>query len=90
VIDRLAAKDLIVRMPHPSDRRTRMLFLTEAGEKVLREASVAARETREEVLEPLPRAERKQLLTLLTKLIALHADLENTEANDPEQRVMPR
>ena len=82
-IDRLEAKALIERRPHPSDRRAR------EGEKVLREASVAARETREAVLEPLPRAERKQLLTLLNKLIELHADREHIEAQDPEQKVTP-
>ena len=52
-IDRLEAKALIERRPHPSDRRARTLHLTREGEKVLREASVAARETREAVLEPL-------------------------------------
>ncbi|HNZ91329.1 MAG: MarR family transcriptional regulator [Burkholderiaceae bacterium] len=88
-IDRLEAKALIERRPHPSDRRARTLHLTREGEKVLREASVAARETREAVLEPLPRAERKQLLTLLNKLIELHADREHIEAQDPEQKVTP-
>jgi hypothetical protein len=39
---------------------------------VLRDASVAAKQTRDAVLEPLPRAERKQLLLLLQKLIELH------------------
>lgn len=89
VIDRLEAKALIERRPHPSDRRARTLHLTREGEQVLREASEAARETREAVLEPLPRAERKQLLTLLNKLIELHADRELLDANDPEQKVMP-
>ncbi len=89
VIDRLEAKELIVRKPHPSDRRARTLHLTRLGERVLREASVAARDTREAVLEPLPRAERKQLLALLTKLIELHADHEHMEAIDPEQKVTP-
>ena len=39
-IDRLEAKALIERRPHPSDRRARTLHLTREGEKVLREASV--------------------------------------------------
>ncbi|MCW5654362.1 MarR family transcriptional regulator [Hydrogenophaga sp.] len=89
VLDRLEAKALIVRQPHPTDRRTRMLFLTQEGERVLAEASIAARDTREAVLEPLPRAERKQLMLLLNKLIALHADRENAETHDPEQKVTP-
>lgn len=33
--------------------------------------------------------ERKQLLTLLNKLIELHADREHIEAQDPEQKVTP-
>jgi hypothetical protein len=37
----------------------------------------------------LPRAERKQLLLLLDKLIELHADREQLDAHDPEQKVTP-
>src|SRR2546421_591205 len=35
-IDRMAAKGLVQRVGHPSDRRARMVHLTDQGEKLIR------------------------------------------------------
>jgi DNA-binding MarR family transcriptional regulator len=35
LVDRLAADDLVVRRPHPSDRRKTVVTMTEAGNRIL-------------------------------------------------------
>jgi DNA-binding MarR family transcriptional regulator len=74
VIDRLEAKGLVLRQPHPSDRRTRLLHLTPEGQKLLRNASRAAKKSRHVVLDPLSPDERETLLALLTKLVAAQSE----------------
>ena len=73
VIDRLEAKGLVLRQPDPNDRRARLLFLTDEGLTVLAAADRAAHESRDVLLDPLPPAERKQLMLLLEKLVDLHS-----------------
>lgn len=85
VIDRLEAKNLLVRKPDPNDRRMRLLYVTTLGAQVLRDASKAARQTKDDILEPLPRAERKQLLTLLDKFVSLHEKRLSAAVDDPEK-----
>jgi DNA-binding MarR family transcriptional regulator len=77
VLDRLEAKDLLVRMPDPQDRRARLLYLTEQGQQMLAEADKAAHRSRDVLLDPLPPAERKQFMLLLEKLVDLHASRQS-------------
>ena len=73
LVDRLEAKRLVERRPG-SDARSRALFLTRAGQR----AAVAALKARlallERVLEPLTAAERRQLESVLEKLLAALVD----------------
>jgi DNA-binding MarR family transcriptional regulator len=41
IVDRLEADDLVRRVPHPGDRRTTLVELTPAGERVLAAATTA-------------------------------------------------
>ncbi|WP_342024967.1 MarR family transcriptional regulator [Arthrobacter citreus] len=65
VIDHLAAKGLVERRAHPTDRRAALLVLTEAGER-LRETVLADRKREADeffsVLEPGDRAELARIL----------------------------
>ena len=65
VIDHLAAKGLVERRAHPTDRRAALLVLTEAGEQ-LRETVLADRKREADeffsVLEPGDRAELARIL----------------------------
>ncbi|MGI4813602.1 MAG: MarR family winged helix-turn-helix transcriptional regulator [Janthinobacterium lividum] len=74
VLDRLEEKDLMARWPTKTDKRVRLLHLTPAGEKLAIAAKVAADRAQQRILEPLSAAERRQLTTLLTKLVRLQLD----------------
>ncbi len=71
-VDRLAAKGLVERCSHPTDRRARMVHLTEAGETLIRSAFTDHAAAMERAAGGLSREERLQAVTLLKKL-GLHA-----------------
>ena len=68
VVDRLTKRRLTETTPDPEDSRRRLVALTPAGERQLRERVVAAAEITEMTLAPLPEADRSTLLRLLKKL----------------------
>ena len=69
VIYRLEDRGLIERRASPSDRRLRVLFLTQAGTQLLARATPAVMEMQEWLLEPLSPAEQKQFLKLMRKVV---------------------
>ena len=69
LIDALEDKALVVRAPHPSDRRKNVVALTPAGRNTLDHASVAAEEAERQFLAPLTSAEAAALRRVLQKLI---------------------
>lgn len=73
-LDALEARGLAERRPHPDDRRKRSVYLTPAGEQMLREGRKLAAAIGKEVFAPLTADERKQLHSLLRKLSGLDAD----------------
>ncbi len=68
VVDRLTKRRLTETTPDPEDSRRRLVALTPAGERLLRERVAAAVEITEMTLAPLPAADRATLLRLLKKL----------------------
>jgi len=74
VLDRLQAKELIVRIVDPRDRRARRLQLTAAGEALLKRIEPAVRQAQADLLEPLDAAEAEQLLALLARIAARSPD----------------
>lgn len=68
VIDRLEAKQWLVRSLSPQDRRVRLLHLTPAGMAQLEQALPAVQRVQERILEPLDAAEQVQFCRLLQKL----------------------
>lgn len=67
IVDRLEADGLARRLPHPSDRRTTLVALTDAGRHRLDEATVAVTAA-EFGLVGLDEAESAALSALLTKV----------------------
>ncbi|MGP4103914.1 MarR family winged helix-turn-helix transcriptional regulator [Nonomuraea sp. KM90] len=68
LIDTLEAQGLVERLPHPNDRRARLVAPTPAG-KVLREqAKQDVRAAREQFLSDLSPQERELLLDMLRRL----------------------
>jgi DNA-binding MarR family transcriptional regulator len=68
-LDELEAAGLAERRPSPSDRRARVIAVTPAGERVLREAQEIGDRVREDVLGALPADERGPFLDALRRLV---------------------
>ncbi|MFC3124985.1 MarR family winged helix-turn-helix transcriptional regulator [Pseudoroseomonas globiformis] len=69
VVARLRDRGLVQAARDPLDRRTVVLSLTPEGETVLAEAMEQGRRANEQLLAPLDREERRQLIALLRRLL---------------------
>ncbi|MDX9845313.1 MAG: MarR family transcriptional regulator [Aquabacterium sp.] len=69
VIDRLEARGLVVRSNSPSDRRVRLLHLTEAGITLLRDIDPSMRKAQLRMLAPLPPEQRLVFMDMLRTLL---------------------
>ena len=79
VIERLEAKALVARKPSREDKRVKLLYLTKAGETLLRDIVPAVDRAQARMLQPLKTSDRKTLLALLTRLV----DLNNEASRVP-------
>lgn len=69
VIKRLERRRLVRRRVMPSDKRARLVTITERGVKLLKAAQPMVEEVQEELLAPLPPEERQRFVQNLRKLI---------------------
>lgn len=69
-LDRLERAGLVERRPDPTDRRGKLIALTEAGKRVIDETIGRHVANEQRLLSVLTSAEQKQLDALLRKLIA--------------------
>jgi DNA-binding MarR family transcriptional regulator len=81
LVDGLESEGLLVREPHPHDRRATLLRLTDKGRCVGKESMGANFTTAARLYEQLSRAERQQLARILRKLLD---GLRATEPNAAE------
>jgi DNA-binding MarR family transcriptional regulator len=79
VIERLEAKDLVLRKPGSDDRRVKLLYLTKNGAALLGDIMASVDRAQARMLQPLKAADRKTLLALLTQLV----DLNNEASRVP-------
>ena len=68
LLDRLEARNLIVRVPDPSDRRALDIRLTEAGTIIWQDINQCGMRVREFAMEGMDEAERQQLTDLLGRV----------------------
>jgi DNA-binding MarR family transcriptional regulator len=68
MISGFEARDLIVRTPHPRDRRAMGLHLTESGRKLMRKAERTAAQLEAQAASRLTPAEARTLIRLLRKI----------------------
>jgi len=68
VLDRIETKGWIVRRSPDSDRRTKTLTLSPAGQDVLRQVAPGIRRVQERLVAPLTAAEAQTLIRLLTRI----------------------
>jgi MarR family transcriptional regulator, lower aerobic nicotinate degradation pathway regulator len=69
VIERLEVKGQIERKAANDDKRVKLLYLTRAGAKLLRDILPAVDRAQARMLEPLKAGDRKLLMTLLAQLV---------------------
>ena len=74
VIGRLEAKGWVRREADSADRRRRLLWITAEGAEAASQMKRAVRKAQQCILGPLEEAEQAQLLRLLDRLVAGHAD----------------
>ncbi len=72
LLDRMEEAGLISRRPHPTDRRIRLVSVTETAKPILDEFRVLVDELHEEILGHLSAAERAELID---RLIGIRANL---------------
>ncbi len=70
IIDALEDKGIIARRPDTEDRRRNVIELTSTGKDVLRQATAASDRAEAALLASLSPAERKQLRSLLARVLA--------------------
>jgi DNA-binding MarR family transcriptional regulator len=71
-INELAERGFVQRTPDPADRRRNQVTLTQAGESHLRQLDETLDRAQENLLGPLPDADRQTLIRLLARLLAHH------------------
>jgi MarR family transcriptional regulator, lower aerobic nicotinate degradation pathway regulator len=69
VIDRLERRGLMQRQTSPTDRRVRLLCVTDSGEKLLRDVQPLMLRAQERILGPLTPADREHFMRLLQQLV---------------------
>jgi DNA-binding MarR family transcriptional regulator len=79
VIERLETKAWVERRSSREDKRVKLLYLTKAGETLLRDIMPAVDRAQARMLRPLKPADRKTLLALMTQLV----DLNNEASRVP-------
>jgi MarR family transcriptional regulator, transcriptional regulator for hemolysin len=88
-LDELEAAGLAERRPAPADRRARVIAVTEAGERRVREAEEIAARTNEDVLGVLDPGEREAFLGALMRLVGERLS-EPVACAKPVRRRAPR
>jgi DNA-binding MarR family transcriptional regulator len=71
-VNELAERGFVQRTPDPADRRRNQVTLTQAGESHLRQLDETLDRAQENLLGPLPDADRQTLIRLLARLLAHH------------------
>jgi DNA-binding MarR family transcriptional regulator len=82
VIDRLEARGLVVRSMDERDRRVRLVSLTASGRATLAAATPRMLSAQARLLEPLARAERREFMRLMTRLIEANEGLSTIPARE--------
>jgi DNA-binding MarR family transcriptional regulator len=79
VIGRLQSKAWVERRPSREDKRVKLLYLTKAGETLLRAIMPSVDRAQARMLQPLKPVDRKALLALMMQLV----DLSNEASRVP-------
>ncbi|WP_405148928.1 MarR family winged helix-turn-helix transcriptional regulator [Sphaerisporangium sp. NBC_01403] len=73
-VNDLAERQLLKRAPDPEDRRRNIITITAAGRRQLTHLDRLLAAAQDEFLAPLPAADRRNLIDLLTRLVEHRGD----------------
>ena len=85
-VDDLERKGLAERVPSPTDRRARVIKVTDAGREKVAEGQRIMVNVQDGVLEALPRSERETFVGALMKLVGVGGRLSTAPACSPPLR----
>jgi DNA-binding MarR family transcriptional regulator len=80
VLERLEAKELVLRSASPEDRRIKLLRLSAAGLALLEEVEAAVERAQLRIVAPLAPAQRKTFMRLLAQLVESNNALSRAPA----------
>lgn len=72
LLDRMASRGQVQRLPHPTDRRSTLVRITPTGARMVERLMALAREHEAQVLAPLGAARAAELKNTLRQMIAAH------------------
>jgi DNA-binding MarR family transcriptional regulator len=72
VVSRLERKKLVARRIGPKDRRTKLLYITPAGSRIIKAVTPAVLRTQQLIVRPLSRAERAEFMRMMRHLVRLN------------------
>lgn len=84
MLDRMAQRGHVERLPHESDRRITLVRITDAGERTVGRLMELAQEHEMRVLEPFGLESAEALKNTLRRMIELHEHAPGEDAEDEE------
>lgn len=84
MLDRMAQRGHVERLPHESDRRITLVRITDAGERTVGRLMELAQEHETRVLEPFGLESAEALKNTLRRMIELHEHAPGDDAQDEE------
>lgn len=88
VVARLEAKQLIKRVPGLIDRRTKLLYITPSGRRLIRNIESAVQSAQRLIMAPLRPNERNSFMQMLRRLV--HINNEHSRAPLRPKNARPR
>ncbi|MGE3744663.1 MAG: MarR family winged helix-turn-helix transcriptional regulator [Sphingomonadaceae bacterium] len=75
VLERLEAKDLIMRGPSKEDKRVKLLYLTAKGQVLLRQVKPLVEQVQRRIVAKLTREKQHALLEILSELVEVNRNM---------------
>ena len=86
MVDRLEARGLLVRGASPTDRRVRLLTLTDEGHALLAAVVPDMQKAQQRILAPLPKPERAEFMRMLQTLVTANNELSRAPSEPCRRR----
>lgn len=86
VVTRLDSKKLIRRATGPKDRRTKVMYITAAGRRLLHKLDVRTRSVERLILEPLSAVERPVFMTMMKRLVHINNEHSRAPLRSKDER----